>query len=266
MAERLLISTTLPLVAATLAAQLLAAAPRHGDPAKDVGCRAAVERRIAEWGAGAERYRDPDGPFGAREWRLPTIDIGIWVLLHEPVGAPAALARIEGRTTTRVTFDAQCHEAVTTLASTPGTPAPQVPFTDDDARRLVAGEQGGIVFVWSPHMPLSVDAFHTVAEVARRMGLSFTPLRDPMSDAGYAAAVASEAGLPADALRTFTSVELTFRQLGLHAPAVLVYDGGRFAGLAVPGYREAAGFQSAISERLRSMSLSAPPRKTDKEP
>jgi hypothetical protein len=266
MAERLLTTAAWSLAAASCAAQLLSAAPGAGDSAEDAGCRAAVERRIAEWGAGAERYRDPDGPFGAREWRLPTIDIGIWVLLHEPVGAPPALARIDGRTTTRVTFDAQCHEAVTTVASIPGAPPSEAPFTDDDARRLVAGEQGGIFFVWSPHMPLSVDAFHTVAEVARRMGLSFTPLRDPMSDAVYAAAVAREADLPSGALRTFTSVELTFRQLSLHAPALLVYDRGRFAGLAVPGYREAAGFEAAISERLRSMSLSSSPRKTDKEP
>jgi hypothetical protein len=266
MVERFLTRAAWSLVAASLAAQALSAAARHGDPAKDTGCRAAVERRIVEWGAGAERYRDADGPFGAREWRLPTIDIGTWILLHEPVGAAPALARIDGRTTTRVTFDAQCHEAVTAVASRPGAPASQGSFTDDDARRLVGGEQRGIVFVWSPHMPLSVEAFHTVAEVARRMGMSFTPLRDPMSDAVYAATVAREADLPRGALRTFTSVELTFRQLSLHAPAVLVYDHGRFSGLAVPGYREAAGFEAAISERLRSISPSTSRRKTDKEP
>ena len=253
------------LVTAWFAGSPLSAAPRPDDAVAAEGCRAAVERRIAEWGAGRERYRDPDGPFGAREWRMPTGEIGTWVVLHEPAGAAPALARIDARATTRATFDARCHETLATAAPAPGVPLSPDPFTDEDARRLVAAGQRGVVFVWTPHMPLSVDAFRTVADVARRMGLAFTPLRDPMSDAGYAAAIAREAGLPPGALRTFNSVELMFRQVSLHAPAVLVYDCGRFAGLAVPGYREAAGFEAAISERLRSMSRSASGRTLDKE-
>src|SRR6185503_1358632 len=62
-------------------------------------------------------------------------------------------------------------------------------------------------------------------------GLSFTALRDPMSDAAYAASVAQEAGMPASALRPFASVELSLRQATLHAPALLVFAHGRFSGL-----------------------------------
>ena len=47
------------------------------------------------------------------------------------------------------------------------------------------------------------------------------------------------------------SIELSFRQLTLHAPAFLVFSHGRFAGLAVPGYREAAGFEAVIAGAAR---------------
>ena len=246
----LLTNAALSLTAAALAAQpLRIAAQQHGS-APDTGCRVAVERRIAEWGAGADRYRDPDGPFGARQWRLPTREIGTWVLVHEAACEPPSLARVDARSTKRVSFDAQCRELSTTAATRPGASPAGAAFTDDDVRAMLDAAPQGVVYLWSPHMPLSVDGYRTMSDVARRMGMSFTALRDPMSDAGYAAAVAREAGLPESALRTFTSIELSFRQLNLHAPAVLVFSGGHFDGLAVPGYREAAGFEAAIAGRM----------------
>ena len=51
----LLTNAGLSLTAAALAAQpLRIAAQQHGS-APDAGCRVAVERRIAAWGAGADR-------------------------------------------------------------------------------------------------------------------------------------------------------------------------------------------------------------------
>jgi hypothetical protein len=249
MAGPLPTNATLWLAAATLAAQPLSLAAQPHRKGADAGCQAAVERRIGEWGAGAERYRDPDGPFGTRQWRLPTREIGTWLLVQDAEGRAPSLARVDARSTTRVTFDARCREMSTSAVTPPAPPDGSV-FTDDDVRAMLAAAPQGVVYLWSPHMPLSVDGYRTVSEVARRMGMSFTAVRDPMSDAAYAAAVATEAGLPASALRTFASIELSFRQLNLHAPAVLVFSGGHFDGLAVPGYREAASFEAAIAGRL----------------
>jgi len=234
----------LSLTIAALTAHPVAAAP----PSIASRCQAAVEERLADWGAGAERYRDIDGAFGARESRIATGTLGTWVLLHEPPDGAPSLVRVEESGTTRVSFDAGCHES---SSFEPRPPAPGLAFTDRDLRALVASTPRGVLFVWSPHMPLSVDAYRTVSELARRMGLSFTALRDPMSDAAYAASVAREAGMPPSALRSFASVELSFRQATLHAPALLVFAHGRFSGMAVPGYREAAALEAAISERLR---------------
>src|SRR5829696_5543639 len=213
MAGPLLTNAGLSLAAAVLAAQPLVPAALQQGTVPDAGCRAAVEQRIAEWGGGAERYRDPDGPFGARQWRLPTREIGTWVLVHEAAEEAPSLARVDARSTMRVSFDAQCHELSTSAAVQPGASPAAGAFTDDDVRAMLDGAPQGVVYLWSPHMPLSVDGYRTVSDLARRMRMSFTALRDPMSDAAYAAAVAREAGLPASALRTFTSIELSFRQL-----------------------------------------------------
>ena len=244
--RKILIATTTT-AALTMTALTGGAAETAGPD--EVTCRRAVEQRLAAWNADRAWIRDPDGALGERQWRIPTREIGRWLLLSQPRNGQPALARIDASGLERIAFDAQCREKATFESS--ATP-PADAFTDRELRALVAAEPRGVIFVWSPHMPLSVDAYRTVAEVARRMDLSFTALRDPMSDAAYAAAVAREAGLPASALRMFASVELSFRQATLHAPAVVVFANGRFAGLAVPGYREAAGFEAAISDRLRT--------------
>jgi hypothetical protein len=253
------------LITAAFAPQPAATAQPRSVVAEQRGCRAAVERRLREWGAGDERYRDADAPSGVQQWRLPTRELGTWLLLQGPPDQPAAIARVDAGSTTRVAFDAQCNERLTMSEASSIGPAAGEAFTDSDLRSLLAAQPQGVIYLWSPHMPLSVDGYRTVLGVATRLRMSFTALRDPMSDSGYAVAVAKETGLPPDALRTFTSIELGFRQLSLHAPALLVFARGRVAGLAVPGYREAAGFESAIIERLRSIS-SVPDSYPVKEP
>jgi hypothetical protein len=101
--------SSLTIAAAAAHPQLAASA---SDVPRDVGCRTTVERRLAAWGAGAERYRDADGMFGARQWRIATNEIGTWLLLQELSEEMPAVARVDERWTTRATFDAECREAL----------------------------------------------------------------------------------------------------------------------------------------------------------
>src|SRR6185436_1425128 len=134
MAGPLLTGATLWLAAATLTAQPQGAAAQQRGTVADAGCHDAVERRLAEWGAGAERYRDPVGPFGTRQWRMPTREIGAWVLVQEAETAAPSLARVDARSTTRVNFDMQCREQSASVATHSAAPPSAGAFTDDDVR------------------------------------------------------------------------------------------------------------------------------------
>ena len=211
-------------------------------------CETVLRRQLQQWDTRLDRaIADPPGPTALRSVRTPTGVLGFWTRVAEAARGELVIERVSSTRVERLSFDETC--APREIAVAPP-PRPTDAYGDSDLIARVAQGDRGVFLLWSPHMPLSVDGYRTVSDVARRMGLSFTALRDPMSDAGYAAAVAKEAGLPASALRTFTSIELSFRQLNLHAPAVLVFSGGHFDGLAVPGYREAAGFEAAIAGRM----------------
>jgi len=134
---------------------------------------------------------------------------------------------------TRIAWSASCVVAETTR-DRPRVPEPR--FDDDDLRRLVQGNGRGVIYLWSPHMPLSVDGFRSLRAAADARGLAVHAVLDPAADRAFAAASLTAAGLSATALRVADSVELTFRDLVLHAPSVQVYGGGQLRGSAFPGY------------------------------
>ena len=123
-------------------------------------------------------------------------------------------------------------------------------FTDAELERILATSRAVVVYVWSPHMPLSVDGVHQASMAAARLGVAFVAVADPNSDSSYAVRVALEAGLPAGAARPAHSSELASRDAFVHAPSLVLFVNGRPAGLAIRGYREAAAYEAALRPRL----------------
>ena len=162
-----------------------APAPAGPGPALDgARCRAAVERQLRAWSAALDRpYPDPAGPFGQRILRWPTDTLGVWVRLTvDGTGDP----RVE-----RVTAG-----AVDALRFTPGCEAepafhreravPEEDFTDRALADLVGAGGTGVILLWSPHMPLSVDAYGELEAASRSMGIALAAVLDPAADLAYA--------------------------------------------------------------------------------
>jgi hypothetical protein len=148
---------------------------------------------------------------------------------------------------TRLTFEAGCRVAE---QSVPRPAAPPPSFTDGDLARRLDPPSRGVLYLWSPHMPLSVDGYAEVARAASARGLAVEPLLDPQANRDFAAATAAARGLPASALRVVDAVELQFRELSLHAPSAAVFAGGRLVGEPLRGYRTADEYATFFSRLL----------------
>lgn len=212
------------LVIATAAAAIAQPVPA-GSP-----CMAAVERQLDAWGAVAPARPQP-GAGGAVVRHWPTRRLGEWVAeVHDPSAVRAV--RVTPAAVTTAAWSATC--AVT--ASERPRPAAAAPrFSDDDLARALAAPAPGVVYVWSPHMPLSVDGYRAIAAAASARGLTVHAVLDPGADRAFAAAERARGGLPAEALRVADSVELLFRDVLVHAPTVQAYARGRLVGSAFPG-------------------------------
>ena len=161
-------------------------------------------------------FRDASGPFGDRTWRLPTRRAGTWVAVSVDLWAMPTLARIDEHGTTRTHFGPSCTPTQSReRAAAANQPADT--FGDDDLAALMSDGTPGVIYVWSPHMPLSVDAYHHVVRATADLGVTMTALLDRAVDLSYAESIAASAAIPEDARRTFRSVELTFRNATVHA-------------------------------------------------
>ena len=212
----------------------------------EMKCVGAVRDTLAEWHTTGEVFRDAEGPYGDRVWRLPTDRLGTWAAVSVDPQLTPTLARIDARDTLRISFGPLCEPRRSVQRHTDAVSDGAF----DDVSVLVGDGRPGVIYIWSPHMPLSVDASQHVTRASEALGVTMTGLVDPAADIDYARSVAASAGIATRALRPFRSVELIFRNATLHAPSLLVYDRGRLIGLAVPGYRDEAGYRALIQTRL----------------
>ena len=178
-----------------------------------------------------------------RHW--PTKTLGVWVI-EDASPLHAAASRVGAGLLEQVTWSADCvaHRTERARASAPG-PV----FSDGDLRaRLAAGGRGAL-YVWSPHMPLSVDGYRQLEPAARSRQVAVDVLLDPSANRDFARA-ALAAGLPASALRVVDAVELEFREATVHAPSLLVYRDGRVVEAILRGYRTTAEYEQFLDREL----------------
>lgn len=211
-------------------------------------CQPLVQEQLRAW-AVVEPARPQPGTSAAgvvRHW--PTSQLGVWVV--ESIGIEASqVTRVDPRSVTRVEWGARC-DVSTTSRDRSAQPPPR--FSDADLAALLAKSPRGVLYVWSPHMPLSVDAYAALVQAANARALEVTALLDPAADREFARASIDRSALQAAALRVADSVELTFRDVLVHAPSIQVYEGGRLQGSPFPGAHTSFEYGTFLDRVLSS--------------
>lgn len=209
-----------------------------------VPCRDEVVATLDEWGAGAEYLGAPPQRRGSGAYRFPTAILGQWVVVEVPADGPPVVVRSTDTTVTARRFGASCAPDEVE-SSRPVRASDEGPrFTDADLRSLMASEGDGLVviYVWAPHMPLSVDGYDEVTAAGTAVDATVVPLLIAYSDLDFATREARRVGIPADGLRQIDATELVLRDAQLHAPSILVFGRDRVSPV-LPGYRNAAGYR-----------------------
>jgi hypothetical protein len=123
------------------------------------------------------------------------------------------------------------------------------------ARRMdaCASDCVGIVYFWTPRMPLSRSAIPHIESAARNLGAELTLVGFEDLER-YAENGALEGSTSAD---EWVEAMLAAGALA-HAPSLVVYDRGHLAGPAILGYKEAAAYGAMISARLSDAAPRSP--------
>lgn len=168
----------------------------------------------------------------ARE-ATPTTRIGVWVERSHPDNGTVEYRRVSASETTVATLDADgCLHAMAEHHRTFNDDALRDAFTDTTLDSLLQVNTRGMVYVWSPRMPLSVNGLAEARAAAGRLGIAFTAvLAEDDRDA------ATTPGATQDDQRRLESLELVYRNSTIHYPTALFYADGHIIDGVYPGYK-----------------------------
>lgn len=156
-------------------------------------------------------------PYPVARDASPTDSIGVWLERSMDAGGHAQLRRVSLTETRVATFEASsCAPSIVVHRRTFDAAELRASFTDDSLRALVRSNARGIIYVWSPRMPLSEQGLRGAELAARRVGARFTAVE------------ANEIG----------ALELVYRNATIHFPTASFYADGRVIGTAIPGYKD----------------------------
>ncbi len=215
-------------------------------------CSGEAARLAGDWKATGPWEAGLPTDQGAVVMLSPTRTIGVWLEAHRHPDGRLELLRVTPRTTTALSWSGDCTPALRVIRRTFNEKKLAKAFTDADFRKLTSDGKPGLVFVWSPHMRLSLKSHRNAQEVAKELKLPLTVVMDPSADSKLAEVRLKEGGLARTALRRAQSFELFYRGVLNHFPALVVYDRGRVVANAFPGFKTKKRYVDFIQKGIAS--------------
>lgn len=111
-------------------------------------------------------------------------------------------------------------------------------FTDADLLRLLKSQKQGLIYVWTPTMPLSVEGIEFAKKAAKERKLHLTVLMDAEAEKDHVKTVQEQGRVIASEVTRVASHELYARQVSRHYPVVYMYKDGFLSNRNFPGQKE----------------------------
>lgn len=195
---------------------------------------------------------------GTGEWRAlapypvprdasPTDSIGVWLERWQLPDGSVELRRISAEETVVATLTGEaCAPSFTSHRRQFDSVAMARAFTDARLRALLRDTRDGIIYVWSPRMPLSIIGLDEARIAARSLGIAFTAvvaeaqpadLRDASVDTAYQ--------------QSLDALELVYRNATIHYPTAIFYRNARCSARPFRVTRDAAHMSRSGGRRAR---------------
>ena len=220
-------------------------------------CVPLVGAALNRWGSKGDWQRELSNPGVLSTHRSPSNETGVWIALSKtPTGTIRAVRESLSLRTTIEWTESDC---VPRMAAQPiryRVPASELKktFTDERLKALLKRSKDGLIYSWSPQMPLSAGSLAEVRKTASTLHLPLTLVLDPSADRRLAESFARANRFPAESTLPMQSLELLHRGMGEHYPSLIVYRKGEVVGRAFPGYKSSERYMAFVNSRLSQTS------------
>lgn len=210
-------------------------------------CADSVRATEADW-QGTGEWRSLS-PYPVPREASPTNSVGVWLERAHLARGVTELRRISAQQTDISSFDAAgCVQGTSVVYRTFNHDSLAHAFTDVTLDSLLTASNRGMIYIWSPRMPLSLKGLAEARAAAQSMGIAFTALAAEATAEDLRASDVSYADK-----QHFESLELVYRNATIHYPSLLLYDNSRLIDGVFPGYKNRATYAAFAKEKFSNV-------------
>lgn len=222
-------------------------------PVENLRCEPQISQQVWSWHK-TDDWKLEGTTRKTKSYLAPTKKIGKWIELTVGENNQVTLSLRMRDRFTEVSWDSTTCQATTSLRHiTNDRKLLSERFTDDNLQKLVSHGGKGMVYAWSPHMPLSLAGLKEAQRAAKKMHLKLTVVLDPHANEIIARRSATKNKWDPETLRKIESLELFNRKMCTHFPAILLYARGKMVGPVYAGYKPEKTYRQFIQRHLTAI-------------
>ncbi len=186
--------------------------------------------------------------------RSPTDTVGVWVEKALVADQVVEVTRISATELTRVNFGEKCKPTERKIPLIPE-PEPEHAFTDEKLAAEVASGKPGVVYVWSPHMQISILGLVEALSAGKNAKVRVIPVLSRDSDVSYALEAKAVHQLELDPILVNHSLELSMRSIEQHLPSMILYKNRAIINTPFRGYEDRETYEKLFHDYLSPASV-----------
>ncbi|MFZ4713814.1 MAG: hypothetical protein ACOYL6_08895 [Bacteriovoracaceae bacterium] len=215
---------------------------------KTIVCPNEVERITTDWNAKNEWQKFLIG-MNDRGIKVSTNELGRWITVVPSSKEVTTISNITSSVVTEVQIKANCSRKIN-LIKNPKIFA-QNEITDQVVKEFVKNNTQGMIYIWSPHMPLSVTGLPGLKKAAADQKIPILFVMDNSASEALVKKYLKSGSITMEQTRKLASMELYQQDATLHYPSLLIFKKGQFVLPTHFGNRTEQEYSEIIKSKLK---------------
>lgn len=182
-------------------------------------------------------------------FKSPSAKLGKWI--HVQINDQYLRTTLKDNNSSLVIdWQPNCQKIISTIKHQTMKRSARNTLDDTDIVKLIKKERNGVIYIWAPEMPFSVQGIKEIQKSTTEVGVNLTILLSPVSDINFAKKIVRENKLDPIILKRHRSLELHNRGIDLHYPSLLTYKESKMNRYARHGYEPKEFFASYLKQEF----------------
>lgn len=193
-------------------------------------CWGRVSLMTAEWGSSDSWQKTPPSQPDQEAFKTPTGNVGSWIEFKAVSNQIFQLTKMSAKSSLIVTFDQSsgtCRSGSVVKNYKYNEKYLKTAYTDESLQRTLQAAKKGVIYMWSPNMPLSITNLQYLSKQAKELGIKLVVTVDPATPKALIKKYVAEGKIKPEWTKPMESFDLINRGALIHFPAFIPFKDGK---------------------------------------